>query len=324
MKKIIVLVLMATLTLMVLSGCSKQAAPAEAPATEPATEAADVDAVATASVVTDADALAKGLAKDGIWLIATLNDIESSEPIVVEGEFTNRDVVDRKLALYTQDENRKITAQFKLTAPKLIVKSPNFRLQGGTFVGDVYVEAPGFKLDGSSTVDGNIFFADQKLMDTFIVTDTSKLTGKIVVGGADVVTTASLVADTDSLIKGLSKDGTWIVSVVNNMIVKSDIVVEGEFINRDAIARKLSLYSQDADRNITARYELTAPQLIVKSENFRIQGGTFKGDVYVEAAGFALVNGTVDGNVFFASKELMDSSTIDADSKVTGAVEVKN
>ena len=46
---------------------------------------------------------------------------------------------------------------------------------------------------------------------------------------------------------------------------------------------------------MTARYTLTAPRLIVRHRNTRIQGGTFKGDVYVEAQGFELVDATSTG-----------------------------
>ena len=38
---------------------------------------------------------------------------------------------------------------------------------------------------------------------------------------------------------------------------------------------------------------------MVRSENTRIQEGTFVGDVYVEAPGFHLVGATVDGDIYF-------------------------
>lgn len=291
--------------------------------TETTESSEEVDAVTTASIVDSPDALVNGLSADGTWIVATLNDIEVADDIVVDGQFEHREAIDRKLALYTQDEERNITAQFTLTAPKLTVKSENFRITGGTFKGDVYVEAPGFKLDKASTVDGNIYFASKELLDTFVVSDTSAVTGTIAVDGVDVVTSASLVTDVDGLVNGLSADGTWIVATYFNMTSKSDIVVEGEFIHREAVARKLALYTQDADRNITASFTLTAPKMIVKSENFRIQGGTFKGDVYVEANGFNVVKGSVDGNIYYATQEYKDSAVIDENSTVTGAQEVQ-
>lgn len=339
MKRLLSLIIVAVMMLTLVVGCGKkeetttETPVAETPATEtpatetPATETPattdSADVVTTASVTNDVETLVAALSKDGTWIAASLNDMSYDKEIVVEGEFTNRDVIDRKLALYTQDEDRNITAQFTLTAPKLIVKSENFRIQGGTFKGDVYVEAKGFKIDKAGTVDGNIYFASKELMDTFTVTDSSKITGTIAVDGVDVVATASLVVDANDLVKALSKDGTWIGSTLFNMVLSQEIIVEGEFTNRDQVARKLALYTQDADRNVTASFTVAAPSMTVKSENFSITNGTFKGDVYVEAAGFKLINSTVDGNIYYATQALMDGASLDATSKVTGVSEVK-
>lgn len=326
MKKLLAVVLTLIMSVALFTACGKEEAPATTEAvTEAATEA--VDAVTAASIVDNAEALMAAVSADGAWIAATLNDITLDKDLLVEGEFMHNDVIDRKLALYTQDEDHKITGQFTVTAPKMIVKSENFRLTGGTFKGDVYVEALGFTLDKSSTVDGNIFFASKELLDTFIVSDTSVVTGTISADGVDVVTSASLVTDTTSLQNALSADGTWIVAIYNNMTLKSDILVDGLFYDKDDtskdIYRKLALYTQDADHNITASFTLTAPNMIVTSENFKIQGGTFVGDVYVEAPGFTISYGTVDGNVYFASQELMDAMVADETGIVTGVTEVK-
>lgn len=136
----------------------------------------------------------------------------------------------------------------------------------------------------------------------------------------DVMTTASIVTEGDAVVKGLSADGTWIVATLNDITVSDAIVVEGAFTNKDKPARKLALYTQDEDRNITASFTLTAPKLTVKSENFRIQGGTFKGDVYVEAHGFTIVKGSVDGDVIFATQEYKDSMVEDETGSVTGDI----
>lgn len=334
MKKIVSMIIMAALVLSLLAACGGNETGDATENTDSTTQDTttdasgdttddDVDAVTTASIVDNAAALVTALSADGAWLAATLNDIVVADDIVVDGQFEHREAIDRKLALYTQDEDRNITAQFTLTAPKMIVKSENFRITGGTFVGDVYVEAPGFKLDKSSTVDGDIYFASKALMDTFTVTDTASVTGKIVVDGVDVVTTASITTDVNTLVAGLSADGFWLVAALNNMTTNQDIVVDGQFEHREEIARKLALYTQDEDRNVTASFTLTAPKLIVKSENFKIQGGTFVGDVYVEANGFRIQNGTVEGNVYFASQEYMDSMVEDESGSVTGEIAVQ-
>lgn len=147
----------------------------------------------------------------------------------------------------------------------------------------------------------------------------------------DVVTSASLVNEEGALIKAISKDGTWIVAILSDLTTTKELVVDGEFHDKaDAtkdVYRKLALYAQDADHKVTARYTLTAPKLTVKSPNFKIQGGTFKGDVYVEAKGFNVTDATVDGNVYFATQELKDSAVIAKDAgkegKVTGTMSVK-
>jgi hypothetical protein len=91
----------------------------------------------------------------------------------------------------------------------------------------------------------------------------------------------------------------------------------------EAPRRKLALYAQDADRNVTARYTLTVPSLVVHHMNTRIQAGTVAGDVYVSAEGFELRSGaTIDGNLYFATEELRDSADISDDSTVTGEIKI--
>ncbi len=109
-----------------------------------------------------------------------------------------------------------------------------------------------------------------------------------------------------------------------DVTVDEELVLEGDHTNRDEPARKMALYEQDEDRNKTATYTLTAPKLTVKNENASLQGGTFVGDVYVEANGFALANEQViDGNLYFASEEFEASSDLGEDTEVTGSVEVQ-
>jgi PBP1b-binding outer membrane lipoprotein LpoB len=148
---------------------------------EKAPEKADV--VTTASIVNKADAFEKAISKDGTWIIATLNDITIDKELVLEGEFKNgkknedgTDAIQRKIALYTQDENKKVTASFTLTAPKLTIKSPKARIQNGTFKGDLYVETKDFQLVGA-TVEGNVYFASEEAKAGFKMDDKSKVTG---------------------------------------------------------------------------------------------------------------------------------------------------
>lgn len=141
----------------------------------------------------------------------------------------------------------------------------------------------------------------------------------------EVVTTASISNDPADVVAGLSADGTWIYAITDDVVVPEDIIVSGTFYDKNDesgdIYRKLALYSQDEDRNVTAEFTLEAPKMIVESPNFKIQNGTFVGDVVVKAEGFQLADSKVEGNVTFDSQELMDSAVLDAGT-VTGETTV--
>ena len=143
----------------------------------------------------------------------------------------------------------------------------------------------------------------------------------------DVVTTASIVDDVTAFEKAISKDGTWIIAIVNDLKTDKELVVDGEFRdNNEAegdLYRKLALYTQDEDRVVTARYTVTAPKMTIKSPNTKIQSGTFVGDVYVESNGFTLTDASIDGNLYFATEENKATFTNEKESKVTGVTEVK-
>lgn len=176
MKKISSLVLAFVLVFGVLAGCgqNEQAEVSPSPTT---TATAEPDAVTTASIVNTNEAFEKAISKEGTWIIATLTDLTFDKELVLEGEFTHNDAKARKIALYAQDDDRNITASYKLTAPKLTVKSENARIQGGTFVGDVYVEANGFTLP-EATIEGNLYFANEEYKNSFDLV-TGKVTGVI-------------------------------------------------------------------------------------------------------------------------------------------------
>lgn len=184
-KAILLSIIMAT---TVLAGCgAKEEAKAPAPATQqtqPAATEKKADVVTTASIVKETEAFEKALGKEGTWIIASLNDITSTKDLVLEGEFKNgkkdkdgKDVIQRKIALYTQDADKKVTARFKLTAPKLTIKSPNARIQSGTFKGDLYVETKDFQLVDAQ-VEGNVYFASEEAKAGFKMDANSSISGK--------------------------------------------------------------------------------------------------------------------------------------------------
>lgn len=321
-----------TLLVGLLAACgsddsAKEPKEEEAPAEQPA--AGESDAVTTASIVDNADDLVKAASEEGTWIFAILNDVTMDEPLVVAGEFHDKgedaNPIYRKFAPYKQDENRVVLERYTLTVPKMIVQSENFKVQAGNVKGDVYVEAKGFTLTEDATIDGNIFYANEEAKSTAVIE--GKVTGVGPESGVeDVVATASKVYEEDALVKAASKDGNWIFTTLGDLTLDKELVVAGEFYDKNdktkGIYRKLGLYSQDGERNVKAAYTLTVPKLTVQSENFKIQNGTVKGDVYVEANGFTLaIDTTIDGNVYYASEDFQKSAVIEG--KVTGKQEVK-
>ncbi len=146
----------------------------------------------------------------------------------------------------------------------------------------------------------------------------------------DVVTTASIVDTAAAFEKAISSNGTWIIAITKDLELDKDLLLEGEYKNgkkddagQDIIQRKVALYAQDENRTITARYTLTAPKLTITSPKASIQHGTFKGDLYVSVSEFALIDATVDGNVYFSTEEAKSTFTMDETSKVTGTQEIK-
>lgn len=142
------------------------------------TEEQKTDVVTTASIVNDNSAFEKGISKDGTWIVAVLNDLSFDKELVVDGDFKNgkkdattgEETYQRKIALYTQDENKKVTNRFTLTAPKITFNSINGSLEHGTFKGDVYVSGKNFKLV-NQVIEGNIYFLNQEAKDTFKIED---------------------------------------------------------------------------------------------------------------------------------------------------------
>lgn len=187
------------LIIALLPGCAKQT-PQAGNTTNPAkvtspTSAAQTttpgaaatstpDAVTSASIVDNAAAFEKAIGSNGTWIIAIIKDLTIDKEITLDGEYKNgkkdeagKDIIQRKIALYAQDADRKITARYTLTAPKLTINSPEASIQHGTFKGDLYVAVKNFKLV-DATVDGNVYFTTDEAKATFNMDETSKITGK--------------------------------------------------------------------------------------------------------------------------------------------------
>lgn len=155
--------------------------------------------------------------------------------------------------------------------------------------------------------------------------DTSEETSDDAATDTDVVASASISDQPEDLIAGLSEDGNWIFAVTDDVTLSDDLVVAGTFYDGNDesadVYRKLALYAQDDEHNVTDEYTLTVPTIIVESPNFRIQNGTVEGNIEVSAEGFELAGSTVNGDVTFDSQELLDSANLD-EGTVTGEVTV--
>jgi len=141
------------------------------------------DAETTASIVDNESDFKVGISSQGVWIICALKDLTFDEDLVLEGNFTNgkkddagNDIVQRKIALYTQDEDRNVTERFTLKAPKLTIDSPMASIQHGKFVGDLYVKQDNFKLVDME-VEGNIYFATESAKSTFTMDEESSVSG---------------------------------------------------------------------------------------------------------------------------------------------------
>jgi len=177
--KIKTIILTSALITMLFVGCGKKTV--TPPVTPPE---ATPNVVTTASIVNSETTFEKAISSKGTWIIAITKNLAIDRDLVVEGEYKNgkkdtagKDIIQRKIALYTQDEARKVTARFTLTAPKLTFNSPMGSIEHGTFKGDLYVSVSNFQLK-DATVDGNVYFTTADAKSTFKMDATSKVTGK--------------------------------------------------------------------------------------------------------------------------------------------------
>lgn len=146
----------------------------------------------------------------------------------------------------------------------------------------------------------------------------------------NVTTSASIVNEAGAFQKAISSTGTWIIAITKDLTIDKDLVLDGEFKNgkkdangKDIIQRKIALYAQDDKRNVTARYTLSAPKMTVNSPYASIQHGTFKGNLYISAKNFQLIDATVEGNVYFTNEDAKATFKADDKSKITGKQDLK-
>jgi hypothetical protein len=143
---------------------------------------------------------------------------------------------------------------------------------------------------------------------------------------SDSTTSASIVNTASAFENAISKNGTWIICLTQDLTDNKDLKVDGNFMNKKTpptSQRKLAFYAQDENRKVTASYTLTAPKMTINSIDCAIWNGTFKGDLYVSAENFQLIGATVEGNVYFTNASAQSTFKMDANSKITGTQQLK-
>ncbi|MDR2832127.1 MAG: hypothetical protein LBV67_00260 [Streptococcaceae bacterium] len=200
--KFVTLAATALISVGLLTACGSSdngttASSSSAPATTESSAAkSDVTSGATVEATTDFATLQAAMSATGekaSWIGAITADVDASgKTLTVDGHFADPHGVDpaRKLALYSQDADHKVTGRFTLTLDKLIVKSPGFYITNGTVKGDVYVEADGFhgqtskgQAEGEgATIDGNLYFATEAQKAEFEKTQADVATKVTVTG----------------------------------------------------------------------------------------------------------------------------------------------
>lgn len=148
-------------------------------------------------------------------------------------------------------------------------------------------------------------------------------------GTVDMVTSPSMVTDEAKLIKAVNE--SWIVILESDVTTSKELVLESGFKRPDRenqtkmidTSRVIALYKTNESKEKIASYTLTVPKLVIKDENAKIEGGTIKGDVYIEAKGVKLEGTTIEGNLYFNNEEEKNTFHMDDTSKVTGVMEVK-
>lgn len=145
----------------------------------------------------------------------------------------------------------------------------------------------------------------------------------------DVVTSPSRVTDEEKLIRAVNE--SWIIILENDVETSKEIVLNSGFKKpnkdnpnkMDDTSRVVALYKTNENKEKIADYTLTVPKLTIKDENTKIEGGTIKGDLYIEAKEVNLEGTTIEGNVYFNNEEEKNSFHIDEGSKITGTMEIK-
>ena len=135
-------------------------------------------------IVTNEEELAIALKEN--YSITIKNDINSSNELIIEGDFSKTDTtegnkvthVGRKLNLFYIDSDNNTINNYTLNVPKLVIKSNDTTIKGGKIKCDIYVESNGLILDDTK-VEGNLYFKNKNNEDSFKLQNTASVSGNI-------------------------------------------------------------------------------------------------------------------------------------------------
>ncbi len=221
---------------------------------------ATADAIATASLTTDAATLVQSLSASGNWLTAAIGDVVVEDKIVVEGEFHSKNdpaaAIYRKLTpsnhVYEADGTTRDKTKeefYVLTAKKgMEVKSPNLNLQNGTFVGDITVSAPGFTTS-NMTIIGDVTFTNQEARNTATFKNTN-ITGDVTPAVTDALKDGVYVGTTPITADSKYQDQVTVVVKWG----KIDSISYDPKVVTDGVATKVG--KKELDKN--GEYKMTS------------------------------------------------------------------
>lgn len=140
----------------------------------------------------------------------------------------------------------------------------------------------------------------------------------------DVVSSPSKVTDDVTLVEALGEKGPWIIIPQNDIKTDKELVVSKLTTTPEGkLGRNISLYATDENQNVVKEYTLTAPKIMVVSDDVQLKRGTFVGDIYVSGKNFHIIATKVEGNVYFENQEAKDTFKLEEGASVSGVQELK-
>jgi peptidoglycan hydrolase-like protein with peptidoglycan-binding domain len=314
--------------------------PTTPPTTTTTTPTTPVDTVTSASQVNDEATFIKNVTSTTSDYMQIVNkDLTFTNDIVVvpglkAATATTAASYSRSIAPAAEDSSSNITKRFIITIPNLVFVGDNQKIEYGIVKGDIYVNGNGFKLK-DARIDGNLYFATDAEKSAFVQDATTTINGEIAVKAyvpgvkpvqpqvVDTVASASRVNDEATFVKNVTDPNSSYMQIVNKSLTfTSDIkVVSGTkpastntttgVVTPAAPNRSIAPCAEAKDSTgkniVTKRFIITVPNIVFSGVGEKIEYGIVKGNVYVQTTGFTLSDSVIDGNLYFANQDLLNT-----------------